>query len=269
MHFDLTLIRHYVDPRWLVEVAVFIQVVLIDLVMAGDNALAVGIAASNLPAAKRKTAILLGLFGAVFVRIGFVLITIRLFQVVGLVLAGGLLLLWVAQRMWRDLRHQDKLAHAEHHLSVVTGVNIAKGKAPLPLKNARPVSLAFATLQILIADVSMSLDNILAITGAARQHIWMLMFGLVFSIAAMGFAASLIAKVLNRVRWLGYLGVLVVFIVACRMIHDGAMQFWVVEQCDSTLKCVPDTLNRTVDWWRHCPDHIHKLFHMIQKRFSS
>ena len=89
MHFDLTLIRHYVDPRWLIEIAAFIQVVLIDLVMAGDNALAVGIAASNLPAHKRRTAILLGLFGAVIVRLGFVLVTLRLFQVVGLVLAGG------------------------------------------------------------------------------------------------------------------------------------------------------------------------------------
>ena len=269
MHFDLTLIRHYVDPRWLVEIAAFVQVVLIDLVMAGDNALAVGIAASNLPADKRKIAILLGLFGAVIVRIGFVLITIRLFQVVGLVLAGGLLLLWVAQRMWRDLRHQDKLAHAEHHLSAVTGVDIAKGKAPPLPKKVHKVSLASATLQILVADVSMSLDNILAVTGAARQHIWVLLFGLVFSIAAMGFAASVIAQVLNRVRWLGYLGVGIVFVVACRMIYDGAMQFWIIEQCDTTLKCVPDTINRTLDWWGHCPDHIQHWFHMVQKRFSS
>ncbi len=256
MHFDLTFIRQYVDPRWLVEILAFVQVVLIDLVMAGDNALAVGIAASNLPANKRKTAILLGLFGAVAVRIAFVLITIRLFQVVGLVLAGGLLLLWVAQRMWRDLLHQDKLAHAEHHLSTVTGVDISKDKAPPPPKKAHKIGLVSATIQILVADVSMSLDNILAVTGAARQHIWVLMFGLLFSIAAMGFAASLIAKVLNRVRWLGYVGVFIVFVVACRMIYDGAMQFWIVEQCDATLKCFPDTLDRTVDWWRHCPDHF-------------
>ncbi len=269
MPFDLTLIRHYVDPRLLVEILAFAQVVLIDLVMAGDNALAVGIAASNLPAAKRKTAILLGLFGAVIVRIGFVLVTIRLFQVVGLVLAGGLLLLWVAQRMWRDLLHQDKLAHAEHHLSTVTGVDISK-EAPPPLPKKQPkVSLLSATIQILIADVSMSLDNILAVTGAARQHIWVLMFGLLFSIAAMGFAASLIAKVLNRVRWLGYLGVVIVLIVACRMIYDGAMQFWVVEQCDATLKCFPDTWHRTTDWWLHCPQHFDHFLKGVQKRFSS
>lgn len=259
MHFDLTLIRHYVDPRWLVEILAFVQVVLIDLVMAGDNALAVGIAASNLPANKRKTAILLGLFGAIIVRIGFVLVTIRLFQVVGLVLAGGLLLLWVAQRMWRDLWHQDKLAHAEHHLSTLTGVAISRDKAPPLLKNARKIGLVSATIQILVADISMSLDNILAVTGAARQHIWVLMFGLLFSIAAMGFAASLIARALNRIRWLGYVGVFIVFVVACRMVYDGAMQFWVVEQCDATLKCFPDTLDRTIDWWRHCPDHLRHL----------
>ena len=269
MHFDLTFIRQYVDPRWLVEILAFVQVVLIDLVMAGDNALAVGIAASNLPANKRKTAILLGLFGAVAVRIAFVLITIRLFQVVGLVLAGGLLLLWVAQRMWRDLLHQDKLAHAEHHLSTVTGVDISKDKAPPPPKKAHKIGLVSATIQILVADVSMSLDNILAVTGAARQHIWVLMFGLLFSIAAMGFAASLIAKALNRIRWLGYVGVFIVFVVACRMIYDGAMQFWSVEQCDATLKCFPDTLARTVDWWRHCPDHLSHLLGGLQKRFSS
>ncbi len=256
MHFDLTLIRQYVDPRVLVEVLAFIQVVLIDIVMAGDNALAVGIAASNLPTDKRKTAILLGLIGAVIVRVGFVLITIRLFQVVGLVLAGGLLLLWVAQRMWRDLLHQDKLAHAEHHLSNVTGIDIAKSTAPLPPQKIRKASLVSATIQILVADLSMSLDNILAVTGAARHHIWVLMFGLLFSIAAMGVAASVIAKVLNRVRWLGYVGVLIVLIVACRMIYDGAMQFWIVEQCDSTLKCFPETLDRTVDWWKHCPEYF-------------
>jgi len=268
VHFDLTFIRHSVDPRFLIEALAFLQVVLIDLVMAGDNALAVGIAAANLPANKRKTAILVGLVGAVAVRIGFVLITIRLFQVVGLVLAGGLLLLWVAQRMWRDLLHQDKLKHAEHHLSAVTGVEISR-EAPPPPNKTRKTGLVSATIQILIADVSMSLDNILAVTGAARQHIWVLIFGLLFSIAAMGFAASLIAKALNRIRWLGYVGVFIVLIVACRMIYDGAVQFWVVEQCDATLKCFPDTFHRTLDWWQHCPDHLHRFFDGVQKRFSS
>ncbi len=265
MHLDLTLIRHFVDARWLIEISVFVQVVLIDLVMAGDNALAVGIAASNLPADKRKMAILLGLLGGVVVRVLFVLITIQLFQVVGLVLAGGLLLLWVARRMWRDLRHQDRLAHAEHQLSAATGVDIApKGsKAPPTSRKAHRITLASAAVQILVADVSMSLDNILAVTGAARQHIFVLMFGLLFSIVAIGVAAGLIAKVLNRVRWLGYVGVLIVSIVACRMIYDGSMQFWVVEQCDQTLKCVPDTLERTLDWWRHCPDHFQ---HFLQRR---
>ena len=270
VHFDLTLIRHYVDPRWLVELLAFLQVVLIDIVMAGDNALAVGIAASNLPADKRRTAILLGLIGAVVVRIGFVLVTIRLFHIVGLVLAGGLLLLWVAQRMWRDLAHHDKLAHAEHHLAAATGADPSQNPTPPPhRKKVKPASLVSATVQILIADLSMSLDNVLAVTGAARQHIWVLMFGLIFSIAAMGVAANLIARVLNRVRWIGYIGVIIVFIVACRMIYDGAVQFWVVEQCDATLKCFPDTFHRTLEWWQHCPDHFSQFLKGIQKRFSS
>lgn len=270
MHFDLTFIRHYVDPRWLVEIFAFLQVVLIDIVMAGDNALAVGIAASNLPADKRRTAILLGLIGAVIVRIGFVLVTIRLFHIVGLVLAGGLLLLWVAQRMWRDLAHSDKLAHAEHHLAAATGADPKQNPAPPPhRKKVKPATLFSATVQILIADLSMSLDNVLAVTGAARQHIWVLMFGLVFSIAAMGVAANIIARVLNRVRWVGYVGVIIVFVVACRMIYDGAMQFWTVEHCDATLKCLPETFNHTVDWWKHSPDHFNNLWHEIQKRFSS
>ncbi len=267
VHLDLSFIRPYVDPHLLIEIIAFIQVVIIDIVMAGDNALAVGIAASNLPADKRQRAIILGLVGAIIVRIGFVFLTIQLFQVVGLVLAGGLLLLWVCQRMWLDLHHRDLQARAEHHLATATGT---PSDTPAPkARKIKSASLVSASLQILIADVSMSLDNILAVTGAARRHIWVLMFGLLFSIAAMGLAASVIARVLNRVRWIGYLGVAVVFIVACRMIYDGATQFWTVEQCDSTLRCFPDTYHRTLFWWQHCPDHLSHFWHGLQKRFSS
>ena len=258
MHFDLTLIRHYVDPRWLVEILAFAQVVLIDLVMAGDNALAVGIAASNLPADKRKTAILLGLFGAVIVRVGFVLITLRLFQVVG---TGH----WPAGCCWRCCGspsacgatcctrtswrtpnitwvhgHRRRYQQWRRAADDETRAQDRPGLGDDPDPGRRRVDACSS--------------NILAVTGAARHHIWVLMFGLLFSIAAMGFAASLIAKVLNRVRWLGYVGVLIVFVVACRMVYEGATQFWLVEQCDTTLKCFPDTLDRTMDWWRHCPD---------------
>ena len=148
----------------------------------------------------------------------------------------------------------------------MTGIDICKDKTPPPPKPVKHISLAAATLQILVADVSMSLDNILAVTGAARNHIWVLIFGLIFSIAAVGLAAGLIAKVLNRVRWLGYVGVLIVTFVACRMIYDGVLQFWTAEQCDATLKCLPDTLGRTIDWWRHCPDHVRHLLHSVARR---
>ncbi len=217
---DLSFLPHWIDPWYVAEALAFIQVVFIDLVMAGDNAVAVGLAASGLDKDKRRRAIFYGVIGAVAVRFGFVLITVELLKVVGLLLAGGLLLLWVCWRMYRDLRHPEA-----HH-------------APDAPKRPAKTLLAAVT-QILIADITMSLDNVLAVTGAAENHVWVLAFGLLFSIAAMGVAANLIAGVLHRFTWIGYVGVLVVLIVALRMIYEGGLEVWTVGRCDMTLRCGP------------------------------
>jgi YjbE family integral membrane protein len=200
-------------------VAAFFQVVLIDLALAGDNAVAVGMAAAGLPERQRKKAIVLGLATAVVMLIGFALITTQLLRVVGLLLAGGFLLLWVCWRMWRDLRHDgEEFAEGEEALSTATGVAIAAA----PKKQAKPTTLRAALLQILLADLAMSLDNVLAVAGAARQHPWVLVGGLVLSITLTGVAASYIAKLLHRFRWIGYVGLAMIVYVAVHMIWEGA-----------------------------------------------
>ena len=200
-------------------VAAFFQVVLIDLALAGDNAVAVGMAAAGLPAAQRKKAIILGLAAAVVMLIGFALITTRLLQVVGLLLAGGFLLLWVCWRMWRDLRHGgEEHAEGEAALAVATGVDIEAHPKHAP----KPKTIGRALLQILAADLAMSLDNVLAVAGAARQHPWVLVGGLLLSISITGFAASWIAKLLQKVRWIGYLGLVMVIYVSLHMIWEGS-----------------------------------------------
>ena len=210
-------------PRAPVEPAgaltAFFQVVLIDLALAGDNAVAVGIAAAGLPKQQRRTAIILGLGGAVVMLISFALITTRLLQLVGLLLAGGFLLLWVCWRMWRDLRRQgrEQEAEGEDALEDATGETIGAK----PRTNARPKTLGRALLQILLADLAMSLDNVLAVAGAARQHPYVLAMGLLLSITITGVAASWIAKLLHRARWIGYLGLAMVIYVALHMIWEG------------------------------------------------
>jgi YjbE family integral membrane protein len=201
-------------------VAAFFQVVLIDLALAGDNAVAVGIAAAGLPKRQRRAAIILGLGGAVVMLISFALITTRLLQVVGLLLGGGLLLLWVCWRMWRDLRNQgrEQEAEGESALEDATGATIGAH----PKARPKPKTLGRALLQILLADLAMSLDNVLAVAGAARQHPVVLAMGLVLSITLTGVAASWIAKLLHRVRWIGYLGLAMVIYVALHMIWEGA-----------------------------------------------
>ena len=189
-------------PDLLAEQAVVLgQVLMIDLLLAGDNAVAVGLSAAGLDPKQRRAAILSGLAVAVVLRIGFALLATQLLNVIGLTLAGGLILLWVCWKMWRDLR-----AHGQAELA--TGVKPAK-------------SFASALFQIMLADLSMSLDNVLAVAGAARDHRYLLVFGLLLSIALMGVAASWIAKVLNKQRWLGYFGLLVVVYVALHMVWDG------------------------------------------------
>jgi len=186
--------------------AAFAEVVMIDLVLAGDNAIVVGALAAGLPADQRKRVILIGMVAALVLRIAFALIVSQLLQVVGLILAGGLLLLWVAWKMFRELRHKpDDPATAAHE---TTAIRPAK-------------SFAGAAWAVALADVSMSLDNVLAVAGAAREHPWVLAAGLVLSVALMGVAANFIAKYIDRYRWIGWIGLAVILWVALRMIHDG------------------------------------------------
>ena len=194
-----------------------LQVLMIDLVLAGDNAVAVGLAAGGLPAEQRKKAILWGLAAAVIIRIGFALITTQLLAVIGLLLAGGLLLLWVCWRMWKELREQ---AVADE---VAAGAAMDDDPTTEPMvKPAKSFRAAFT--QILIADISMSLDNVLAVAGAAREHPGSLVFGLLMSIALMGVAASWIARLLHRYRWIGYVGLVIVLYVALHMMWQGHQQ---------------------------------------------
>ncbi|MGE5565710.1 MAG: YjbE family putative metal transport protein [Parcubacteria group bacterium] len=200
----------------------FLQVVMIDLTLAGDNAVAVGMAAAGLPPKDRRRAIVLGLAAAVVLLICFALIAVQLLSIIGLLLAGGILLLWVCWRMFRDIREQSQEAHGEVALEDATGVAVTEGDpegaAAVPTKRK---TLVQALVQILLADVSMSLDNVLAVAGAAREHPGVLVFGLLLSITLMGLAASWIAKLLHRWRWLGYVGLVIVLYVALHMIWEG------------------------------------------------
>ena len=193
------------------------QVLMIDLVLAGDNAVAVGLAAGGLPQEQRKKAILWGLAAAVVLRIGFALITTQLLAVIGLLLAGGILLLWVCWRMWKELREQ---AQADE-VAAEAAMDDDRTTEP-KVRPAKSFRAAFT--QILIADISMSLDNVLAVAGAAREHPGILVFGLILSIALMGVAASWIARLLHRYRWIGYVGLVIVMYVALHMMWEGGRQ---------------------------------------------
>lgn len=194
---------------------------MIDLVLAGDNAVAVGLAAGGLPQEQRRKAILYGLIAAVVLRIGFALITTQLLGIVGLLFAGGILLLWVCWKMWRELRDQaqDDETAAEAVLD-----DDPSTEPSAAIAGRQPKTFRAAFLQILIADVSMSLDNVLAVAGAARDHPTVLVIGLVVSIALMGLAASLVARLLQRYRWLGYLGLAIIVYIALDMIYRGSLE---------------------------------------------
>jgi len=196
------------------------QVIMIDIVLAGDNAIVIGLAAAGLPKELRAKAILIGIIAATVLRIGFAAITAQLLSIIGLLLAGGLLLLWVAWKMWRELRLSAQEA-AEGHEALteedITGDNKIAAGAPRK-------TFAQAAWQIVIADVSMSLDNVLAVAGAARDHPWVLVTGLAVSIALMGLAATFIAKLLHRYRWIAYVGLLIILYVALEMIYRGALE---------------------------------------------
>ena len=195
------------------------QVIMIDLVLAGDNAIVIGLAAAGLPEGQRKKAILIGILAATVLRIGFASVTVQLLQIIGLLLAGGVLLLWVCWKMWRELRTSH---HHEPKLQSLSAASTIDGSAPA----VRQKTLGQAVWQITLADVSMSLDNVLAVAGAAREHPMILIFGLALSIALMGLAATFIARLLEKHRWIAYVGLAIILYVAIDMCYRGAMEVW-------------------------------------------
>jgi YjbE family integral membrane protein len=206
--------EHLLEPASLIA---FAKVVMIDLVLAGDNAIVIGMAAAGLPKDQRSKAILVGIAAATVLRILFATVAVQLLQLIGLVLVGGILLLWVCWKMWRELREGDHPDQA--HTTSGEDFN-TDGGSP----NSNRKTFTQAAWQILIADISMSLDNVLAVAGAAREHPVVLVFGLILSIALMGLAASFIAKLLNKNRWIAYVGLAIIFYVACDMIYRGSLE---------------------------------------------
>ncbi len=196
------LIPHHLLPQ-LVALG---QVLVIDLTLAGDNAVVVGLAVLGLPPRERRQAILFGIIAATLIRVALATVALQLLAIVGLTLAGGLLLLWVCWRMVRELRHRPA------------------AEDPSLAGRAGPGALRRAIGRIVLADLSMSLDNILAVAGAAGQHLWVLITGLVVSIALMGLAASLVARLLERYRWIAWIGILIVAAVSIELIVEGTHQ---------------------------------------------
>jgi YjbE family integral membrane protein len=202
------------------------QVIVIDLVLAGDNAIVVGMAAAALPPEVRRKVIIIGIAAATVIRIVFALLANHLLTLFGLLLAGGLLLLWVSWKFWRELAHQRRLriAKALQRQEPVSGDDVLKLARPKPALPGIPgKTTSQAVWQIIIADVSMSLDNVLAVAGAAGEHGWVLVFGLVLSVALMGTIATLIANLLKRYHWIAYIGFAIVLWVALDMIWRGAI----------------------------------------------
>jgi YjbE family integral membrane protein len=195
------------------------QVIIVDLVLAGDNAIVVGIAVAGLPAHQRWRVMVFGIAAATLLRVVFASVTVQLLQIIGLLLAGGLLLLWVCWKLWRELRtgRLVELSPSAEPREVPAEVGEA-AKAP------PPKTMRQAVTQIIVADVSMSLDNVLAVAGVAREHAWVLVFGLVLSVAFMGLAAAVIARLLARYHWIAYVGLAIIFYVALRMIFDGTVE---------------------------------------------
>src|SRR6516165_7516935 len=199
-------------------ITAFFQVVIIDLALAGDNAIVVGMAAAGLPPEQRGRAILFGMMGATVLLVLFAGITTQLLKIVGLLFAGGVLLLWVCWKMWRELRWSAK--EEQEALEALTGYDI---NADGTIAGCTPrKTLGQAAAQIIVADLSMSLDNILAVAGAAREHTFVLIFGLSLSILLMGVAARFIASLLHKYRWIAYLGLGVILYVALGMVFRGA-----------------------------------------------
>jgi YjbE family integral membrane protein len=201
------------------ELQALLNVIIVDLVLAGDNAIVVGIAVAGLPAQQRWRVMVFGIAAATLLRVVFASVTVQLLQIIGLLLAGGLLLLWVCWKLWRELRAGRLIDTGGNAPREVTGEVGAATVAAAPPKTMRQ-----AITQIIVADVSMSLDNVLAVAGVAREHAWVLIFGLVLSVAFMGLAAGVIARLLARFHWIAYVGLAIIFYVSLRMIFDGTLE---------------------------------------------
>jgi YjbE family integral membrane protein len=218
----------------LAELSALLQVIMVDLVLAGDNAIVVGMVAAGLPRAQRSQVILIGIVAATLLRVAFAVVTSQLLQIIGLTLAGGILLLWVCWKLWRELRQHKRQHAAVDQVEEGVGGMLptadfdaagGEGTSAQP-DDARteadpPKTFRNAVVQIVVADVSMSLDNVLAVAGVAGDHTWVLVVGLVLSVAFMGAAAALIAGLLKRFHWISYIGLAIIFYVACKMIWDG------------------------------------------------
>ncbi len=199
-----------------------LQVILIDIVLAGDNAVVIGMAASRVPAQDRRRVIFWGLTAAVFLRVILAMTTATILETIGLMFAGGILLLWVSWRLYRDIaQSKDEEVGAKTIAEAHAQTSEICSAAPAPLLSPQ---MRRAVFQIVVADLSMSLDNVLAVAGAAMDHVWVLAIGLVLSIALMGIAASLIANLLHRYPWISYAGLIIVVYVALRMIWFGGWE---------------------------------------------
>jgi len=194
------------DPQLVSQLTALFSVVMIDIVLAGDNAVVVGTAAAGLPAKEQRQVIFFGSALALVARVLFALVATQLLAIVGLLFAGGLLLLWVAWKIWRELRRGHDAAPSESELATAA---------------RQPKTFRSAITQVAVADISMSLDNVLAVAGAARDHPYIMIFGLVFSVALMAVAAGFIARLIDRYRWVAYVGFVIVLIVAVKMIWEG------------------------------------------------
>jgi YjbE family integral membrane protein len=194
------------------QLGTLLSVVIIDVVLAGDNAIVVGMAAAGLPVERRRRVIVLGIAAATILRILFAYFAVQLLAVIGLTLAGGVLLLWVSWKMYREIRETHTNKRPELGGAECSGARLTKHRT----------TQTEAMTRIVLADVSMSLDNVLAVAGIARDHFWLLAFGLVLSVALMGVASTCIARLLDRFFWISWVGLGIITFVALRMIWDGS-----------------------------------------------
>ena len=219
--------------------AAFFSIIMIDLVLAGDNAVVIGLAAAGLPKEQRGKAILIGILAATLLRIAFALVATQLLLIIGLLFAGGVLLLWVCWKMWRELR----TPHTDDE-EAITGQDLDGDGMIAGKPMAKKKSLRDAVVQIIVADVSMSLDNVLAVAGAANGHDpLILIFGLGLSVLLMGVAATFIARLLHKHRWIAYVGLAIILFVAVHMMYDGALQ---------VRDCNPSWFGQS-EMGEHCP----------------